>query len=81
MEVTDHCVVFGTHTSGSWLSGKKTDFTEEISAFEGTNEGVTFLDGILNENFTFTMLDEEESVIFFTLVNQWILRVEQHQLQ
>lgn len=81
VEETDHSIDLRSHTGGSWLSSEEADLTEEFTSLEDTYEGVTLLDGILNEYFAFTVLDEEETVVFFALVNQWILGIKQHQLQ
>ena len=81
MEETNHRIDLGSHTGSSRLSSEEADLTEEVTAFEDTDEGVTLLDGILDEDFTFTMLYEEETIVFFALVDQWILWIKQHQLQ
>lgn len=81
MEETNHSVNLGTHTCCSWLTSEQTNLSEEISALEQIDKGVTFVIWILNENLTFSSLDEEETVVVLTLVHQWVLWIEKHQLE
>ena len=76
LEEADHGVDLGANTGSSRLTCQQTDFTEEIAAFEGSDEHISLRNGVLYVYFALTWLDEEEAVVFLALINQWILWIK-----
>ena len=81
LEKADHGVDFGADAGGSWLPGEEADLAEEVTAFQCSDKDVTTRDRIFDVYLALAGFDEEESVVFLALIDQWVLRVEQHELQ
>ena len=81
MEVANHGVDLWSNTCSSRLLSQKADFTKELSTSQGSHRCVTLRNRILDKDFALAMFDEEETVVFLSLVDQWVLRVQEHKLE
>ena len=78
-QVAHHRIVFGSDTCASSLFGNERVLSEKVTRSERPYKNVPLLDGIFDKHLELTSFDEIESVAIFSLIDQWVFRIQQLQ--